>query len=322
MTTRASWSGLARLALAGGCVAALACSGRSPARDPDEPACTPGDPDCDPPAACDLDSPGAPWLAFATAAAGSWDVAIARADGTCRRSIVTDPGQDLYPTWSPAARIAFASDRSGSLGIWIHDLAAGTETRFDLGELRATYPAWSPDGTQLAFEGSLPGAAASAIYLVAAEGGTPTPVTDGAAVDGAPAWAADGSAIFFVSNRTGAYEVFSVSPAGGPTSQVTHGSRIVGRPAPSPDGAALAWARTGGGSTEVVRMSLATGLTEVVTSQGDSEPAYAPGAGGLAVRSYRHGAPEVLLLDAVTGDARVRLAPGVSAGSPSFQMIR
>jgi TolB protein len=272
---------------------------------------------------CDLSAPGAPWIAFTSSRAGSFDLAIVRADGTCERPLTSAPSQDLFPTWSPAGKLAFASDRGGSLGIWVHDLASGVEDPFPLAGLRATYPAYAPDGSMLAFEGSVPGSATSGIYVVTAGGGAPVALVDDPSVNGAPAWSPDGSSVYFVSNRTGRYEVFSVPVTGGAASQVTRGSGILGRPTVSPDGAALAWTRATGGRTEVVRMALDGGAVAVITSEGDSEPSFAPAGGALVVRSYRYGQPELVLVDPVNGGAPLRLTfDGATNGTPSFSPRR
>jgi TolB protein len=268
---------------------------------------------------CAQGAPGAPWLTFATARAGSYDIAIVRADGSCGRTLTHDPAQDLFPTWGPAGRIVFASDRGGGLGLWVHDLATGREVPLDVGPLRATGPAFSPDGTRLAFEGSASGSTSSAIYLVPAAGGVPIQLAAHDGANGGPAWSPDGATVYFVSDRAGPHEVFSVPAAGGEALQLTTGSRILGRPAASADGADLAWTRAAGTGSEVVRRAVAGGPVVVVTSSGDSEPAHQPGTGRLAVRSYRYGPPELVLLDPVGGAPPARItADAAPCGGPAF----
>jgi Tol biopolymer transport system component len=73
-------------------------------------------------------SPDGEWVVFATE--GKWeDIAIVRADGTGFRKLTDDPHRNRIPRWSPdGSRIAFYSDRGGSLDIWtIHPDGSGLQ---------------------------------------------------------------------------------------------------------------------------------------------------------------------------------------------------
>jgi TolB protein len=278
---------------------------------------------CSPPTRdpCALDAPGADWLAYASRRAGDYDLRISRADGACDRALTSGPGDDLFPTWSPSGQVAYTAVRETGVGIRVRDVATGADRPLDVGPLYASSPAFSPDGSHIAFEAHLPGTAATDVYVVSAAGGTPVQLTDLAADDAGPVWAPDGKSIFFVSLRTGWYDVFSVSAAGGAATQVTTGSGILGKPAVSPDGQALVYARAsaGTGLTEVVRLDLEAGTTTVVTADGDSEPAFDAGGGRLAVRSLRFGNPEIVIVDSAGSGSPLRLTYDDAAdGAPAF----
>jgi TolB protein len=282
-------------------------------------ACASGPEPVDP---CGFETEGPPWLAFASAAGGGYDIWVARADGSCARPVTTDPSADLSPSWS-GPRIAFASDRGGAASVWIHDLLAGTEGRLDTGLLGAATPAFSPDGSAVAFEGRHAGASTVDVYVVPRTGGAPLALTSHAADDTTPAWSPDGSTVYFVSTRTGGYEIFSVPSVGGEATQVTSGSRIIGKPEVSPDGAALYFARriSGSSSTEVVRFALANGATVVVSGADESEPAVSPDGTRLALRSFRYDSTnaDVIAVDSADGGhpARLTLDPAPE-GAPAW----
>lgn len=66
------------------------------------------------------------------------------------------PGADFEPAWSPAGRqIAFISTRTGEREVWLADLDRAGEERFELLSsnpgAREAHPAWSPDGSTLAW---------------------------------------------------------------------------------------------------------------------------------------------------------------------------
>lgn len=273
---------------------------------------------------CDLESPGAAWLAFASSRVGTYDILLARADGTCVAPVTSGTGTDLFPSFGPGWKIAYASDRTGLTSVWVHDLKTSDEWILPVGTLAATSPAFSPDGTKLAFEGRLPSSLNADIYVVPAAGGDPVQLTTSAAADAGPAWSPDGTRIYFVSTRDGVYDVYSLPAAGGDATRVTTRSGIAGKPAVSPDGLYLYFTRSASsGGTEVVRYTLADGTTTAVTSQSDSEPAISPAGDRLAVRSFRNGHADLFVVGAADGATPVQITNDVASdGAPSFAPAR
>lgn len=258
------------------------------------------------PGPCAFSTAGAAWLSFSATASGNYDLWALRADGSCLVQLTSDPGDDLFGSWSPAGTVAFMSRRGGGKQLWLHDLGNGVEWPLGVGALEATSPAFSPDGERLAFEGQPSGAATSTdIYVVAAGGGTPLQLTSGAGLNARPAWSPDGATIYFVSNRGGTYNVWKVPSAGGTEVMVTPTTGVLGGAAVSPDGLSLAYTLPGSGGSlsAVVLHELATGTRRVVSNQFDSEPAFDPTGATLVVTSFRGGNADLWLLDVATGAA-------------------
>ena len=63
-------------------------------------------------------------------------------------------------------------------------------------------PAWSPDGSKIAFT-SWVGPSNSEVYVMDADGGNKTNLTNNATYDSDPAWSPDGTQIAFGSHRDG-----------------------------------------------------------------------------------------------------------------------
>src|SRR6185503_1321065 len=105
-------------------------------------------------------SPNGEWIAFMSDRAGNNNIWVIRPDGSDLRQVTDIPGISEYPTWSPdSSRIAFTCTFGHILSNGIGDFEICL-VNFDGTELiqltdtpgENKQPAWSPDGTKLAFE--------------------------------------------------------------------------------------------------------------------------------------------------------------------------
>ena len=248
------------------------------------------------------------------------------ADGTQREQLTDGPGKDYFPAWSSDGRwMAFGRNHGGRTGLHLYDVQTGTVTTLATGLDFASSPAFSPEGAQVASEGSAPGAGRHDVYTVPLAGGTPRRLTDDPASDAGPAWSPDGQTIYFVSDRAGAFEIYAMGAGGEDQRAIGQGTGILGRPAPSPDGRNLAFARRVAGeqSTEIVRLDLESREMTVLTSDNDSEPAHGPAGRWIAFVTARFGMPEVMLLDAEDPAQQTRLTdhPAIDS-APAIGRVR
>jgi Tol biopolymer transport system component len=131
--------------------------------------------------------------------------------------LTTAPGLEQDPAWSPeGSRIAYASDESGNMDIWVRQIAAGQ--KMNLTRDHSGYdgkPAWSPDGEWIAFVSVRDG---GGLFIMPALGGIPKRVLS---LTFAPSisfigsipdvcWSPDGSELVYT-NRGSLYTI----PAGG-----------------------------------------------------------------------------------------------------------
>ena len=147
--------------------------------------------------------------------------------------LIASTRHDGGPQFSPdGRRIAFHSDRSGPLEIWMCDSDGTNLVQLTSLNKRAGSPRWSPDGQQIAFD--FYGEGKGDVYAISVEGGQPRPIVTDDSDDHWPSWSADGKWIYFASDRSGDHQVWKVPAQGGEAVQVTRqGGRI---PCESPDG--------------------------------------------------------------------------------------
>jgi Tol biopolymer transport system component/imidazolonepropionase-like amidohydrolase len=118
------------------------------------------------------------------------DLWLMPADGAPSR-LTADAALDTAPAWSPDGKsIAYSSDRSGGMNIWIRDLQTGADRQITRLTVAATLPAWSPDAARIAFVD-----ADGQLQVVDVKSGAVRKIHDHLNEPGRPSWSPDGSAV-------------------------------------------------------------------------------------------------------------------------------
>jgi Tol biopolymer transport system component len=89
------------------------------------------------------------------------------------------------------------------------ELATGATRRIAAGR-DVAQPRWSPNGHRIAYWGVHNGTQRD-LWTIPAAGGTPVPVTNDKPVDATPVWSADGTELYFVSNRGGRSNLWRIA---------------------------------------------------------------------------------------------------------------
>jgi Tol biopolymer transport system component len=166
--------------------------------------------------------------------ANIWRVALGGGAQTPEK-IAVSSFREVAPHYSPdGSRLAFHSNRSGSVQIWVSNADGSSPVQLtSMKELATTgTPRWSPDGKRLAFDSNTTGT--YQIYVMNGDGGQARQVTTDTARNFTAWWSADGRSIYYTSDRSGRLEIWRIPADGGTSEQITrNGASSVSL---SPDG--------------------------------------------------------------------------------------
>ena len=150
--------------------------------------------------------------------------------------------------------ILVASSRTGRMQLYAAERSNLAQFRKVIDDTAtASEPAFSPDGSRIAFTSNRGGQ--PQIYLVDADGTGAARLTNAPAADGAPSFTPDGRSVVFHSQRTGHRQIFVQLITGSDAIQLTQEPADNSQPTVSPDGEIIAFVSTREGNPDIWLMS-------------------------------------------------------------------
>jgi TolB protein len=171
-------------------------------------------------------------------------------------------------------------------------------------------PAWSPDGSHLAYVSFEAGHAA--IYMQSLYTNQRIVLANFRGSNSAPAWSPDGKQLAIVLTREGSSQIYLIRPDGSGIRRITFSGTIDTEPNFSPDGQSLLFTSDRGGSAQIYRMPIEGGAAQRMTfGEGNNySPRYSPDGKGFVYTHFINGKFYIATQDFQSGQVEILSAGG------------
>jgi TolB protein len=178
-------------------------------------------------------------------------------------------------------------------------------------------PAWSPDGSQVAyvsFENDH-----AVVFVQSLYTNQRTLLAGFRGSNSAPAWSPDGKQLAVVLSRDGSSQIYLIRPDGSDLRRLTFSGAIDTEPNFSPDGQNLIFTSDRGGNAQIYQMPVSGGATQRLTFGDGSNfsPRYSPDGKGFVFTNLVSGKFYIATQDFQTGQMQV-LSDGGWEKKPSY----
>jgi len=173
----------------------------------------------------------------------------------------------IPPASASEGPIAFTSDRDSIFKLYIINSDGTNLTK--LSDSYGSCPAWSPDGSRLAFCAVPPGETETEIFVIDMSSREQMRLTNNPSADLDPIWSPDGSRIAFTSTRDSNFEIYLINSDGTNLVNLTNHPSVDREPIWSPDGSQIAFTSDRGGGGNVYTLNAdGTNLTQLTDYSG------------------------------------------------------
>jgi Tol biopolymer transport system component len=243
-------------------------------------------------------SPDGSKIAFVSARDGNEEIYVMNADGSNLTRLTNNSATDRYPAWSPDGKhIVFASLRDFPWKIYVMDAAdvdadgnGDNLTKLTNNAASDYTPAWSPDGSTIAFGSDRTGF--NQIFVMnSANGSNQTRLTNTSTQEQFPNWSPDGKRIAFASSRAGGYDIYTMEAVD---------------------------ADSDGNGDNLLRL---TNTSATFPPSGNFDPTWSPDGNLIAFQSDRNSDWEIYVMNADGSNQINRSNNPATDGSPDWQPL-
>jgi hypothetical protein len=227
-------------------------------------------------------------IAFTSTRSGNQDIWVMDGDGGNASNVTNNPASDdFHADWSPdGQQLVFVRgyEVTQNQDIWIIDIDGSNARQLSDNPTADWSPAWSPDGSRIAYVSDRNGKAD--IFIRNADGSGDDYNLTAFAPDTseyAPAWSPDGSRIAYVSNEAGSPAIWVMTVDGSERYQlISDTSYMYNNPTWSPDGTRVLYDYRGSSVGAAASLGIGFIATDrstqqaVINTYGGTHPAVSP----------------------------------------------
>jgi TolB protein len=246
-------------------------------------------------------------MAYVSSRIGAKEVFVMDANGDNQRPVTRWSTISTFPSWAPDSTGLVLTSYRYRNRPWLfvmkrQNLPSGRLFQSLPDSTRLYRGVYDPSGTRLAIVASVDGV--SEIFT-ATNGGALKRLTKDRYIDVGPTWSPDGRRIAFVSDRTGAPQIYVMDADGGEAKRLTFDGAYNTSPSWSPDGEWIAFETRINSQFDIWKIRPEGGPSIPVIShpRSDEHPSWSPDGRLIAFSSTRYGRPDIYVASG-SGESR------------------